>query len=151
MTTFNVEVKERKGKNTIKTLFKTDEYLTAIKLVDEYNKGYGEGGKYLKEFPKTKFFVDVFPKMLTGKRQTKMKTTIELLETVLIDCGYWNNLKDNKHRKYLFLYEYSNSKQIGLYSLNLRDFNAVKDIELWFGTLPEIKAITTAMIKIAEN
>jgi len=41
-------------------------------------------------------------------------------------------------------------KKNGLYSLNLRDFNAVKDIELWFGTLLEIKAITSVMIKIEE-
>ena len=47
-----VDIREKKSGRTVKTVLET--------VVDEYNKEYGEGAKYLSEYPKADYFIDVF-------------------------------------------------------------------------------------------
>ena len=68
---------------------------------------------------------------------------MDLKDAIIQDCKLWEkqNNKDKMIPDYLGLYEYSDSEQTGLYSL---EYN---DDELWFGTLQEINAIVKSMLR----
>jgi len=55
-----VDIREKKSGRTVKTVLETEDHDKAWAVVSEYNKEYGEGGKYLSEFPKADYFIDVF-------------------------------------------------------------------------------------------
>ena len=57
---FCVDIREKTTGNTIKTVLKTESHDEAYKIVNEYNKEYGAGVKLLQEFPKEKYFIDVY-------------------------------------------------------------------------------------------
>ena len=74
---------------------------------------------------------------------------MENLKTVISeDCNLWEELanKDKLLDNYMYLNEYSNSKDTGMYQLILNGY------ELWYGTLAEINAIVKSMIvRIKKN
>ena len=55
-----VDIREKKSGRTVKTVLETENHDKAWTVVSEYNKEYGEGGKYLSEYPKEDYFIDVF-------------------------------------------------------------------------------------------
>lgn len=55
-----VDIREKKSGRTVKTVLETEDHFKAWTIVDEYNKEYGVGAKYLSEYPKESYFVDVF-------------------------------------------------------------------------------------------
>lgn len=64
------------------------------------------------------------------------------------DCNLWEELanKDKLLDNYMYLNEYPNSKNTGMYQLILNG------CELWYGTLAEINAIVKSMIiRIKKN
>jgi len=68
---------------------------------------------------------------------------VDLKDVIMQDCELWEqrNNKDKMIPDCLGLYEYDDSKQTGLYSL---EYNCY---ELWFGTLREINAIVKSMLR----
>ena len=74
---------------------------------------------------------------------------MENLKNVIIeDCKLWETLnnQDKMFDSYMYLNEFSNSKDSGTYQLILNG------CELWFGTLLEINAIVKSMIvRIEKN
>lgn len=63
-------------------------------------------------------------------------------DVITEDCKFWEELnnKDKMVESYMYLNEYSNSKDTGMYQLILNG------CELWYGTLAEINAIVKSMI-----
>ena len=55
-----VDIREKNSGNTIVTVLETENHDKAWAIVNEYNKEYGDGGKYIKTYPKDKYFIDVF-------------------------------------------------------------------------------------------
>ena len=69
-------------------------------------------------------------------------------DVITEDCKFWEELnnKDKMVESYMYLNEYSNSKDTGMYQLILNG------CELWYGTLAEINAIVKSMIvRIEKN
>lgn len=55
-----VDIREEKSGRTIKTILETESHDEAWRLVNEYNKEYGIYNVIGKEFPKSKYFIDVY-------------------------------------------------------------------------------------------
>lgn len=55
-----VDIREKKSGRTVITVLETEDHDKAWTVVNEYNKEYGEGAKYLSEYPKADYFIDVF-------------------------------------------------------------------------------------------
>ena len=66
----------------------------------------------------------------------------DLKNVIVEDCKLWETLnnKDKMFDNYLYLNEFKNSKDNGMYQLILNG------CELWYGTLAEINAIVKSMI-----
>lgn len=57
---FCVDIREIESGNTIKTILETENHYEAYRVVNEYNKEYGIFKEVGKEFPKDKYFIDVY-------------------------------------------------------------------------------------------
>ena len=57
-----VDIRAKSTGNTVKTIMETDDHDCAYRMVDEYNKHYGRGGEFTKQYPHKQFFVDVHQK-----------------------------------------------------------------------------------------
>ena len=67
---------------------------------------------------------------------------MDIKDIINEDIKLWENLhnKESMIESYLYLHEYSNSKESGLYHLILNGS------ALWYGTLEEINAIVKSMV-----
>ena len=67
---------------------------------------------------------------------------MDIKNTINEDIKLWETLhnKESMIESYLYLHEYSDSKDSGLYQLILNGS------ELWYGTLGEINAVVKSMI-----
>ena len=58
---FCVDIREQESGDTIKTVLETESHDEAWGVVNQYNnKEYGEYAELLKEYPKKKYFIDVY-------------------------------------------------------------------------------------------
>lgn len=57
-----VDIRAKSTGNTVKTIMETDDHDCAYRMVDEYNKHYGRGGEFTKQYPHKQFYVDVYQK-----------------------------------------------------------------------------------------
>ncbi|WP_125154486.1 hypothetical protein [Clostridium rectalis] len=57
---FCADIREKKTGNTIKTVLKTASHDEAYQAVNEYNKEYGTFAILLQEYPKKKYFIDIY-------------------------------------------------------------------------------------------
>lgn len=57
---FCVDIREKKTGNTVKTVLETESHDEAWGAVNQYNKEYGTYSELLKEYPKKRFFIDVY-------------------------------------------------------------------------------------------
>lgn len=57
---FCVDVREKETGSTIECILETASHNEAYEAMNEYNKEYGTFGKLVKQFPKEKYFVDVY-------------------------------------------------------------------------------------------
>lgn len=57
---FCVDIRDKKTGNTVKTILETKSHDEAYIVVNQYNKEYGTFSELLKEFPKEKYFIDVY-------------------------------------------------------------------------------------------
>lgn len=72
----------------------------------------------------------------------------DLKDVIAEDCKQWERLNNEGKlfESYMYLNEYANSKDTGMYQLILNG------CELWYGTLSEINAIVKSMItRIIKN
>ena len=67
---------------------------------------------------------------------------MDIKDVINEDIKLWENLhnKESMMESYLYLREYSDSKESGLYQLILNGS------ELWYGTLEEINAVVKSMV-----
>ena len=67
---------------------------------------------------------------------------MDIKDTINEDIRLWESLhnKESMIASYLYLHEYSGSKESGLYQLILNGS------ELWYGTLEEINAVVKSMV-----
>lgn len=57
---FCVDIREFETGTTIKTVLETELHDEAWEVVNQYDKEYGEYSRLLKEYPKEKYFLDVY-------------------------------------------------------------------------------------------
>jgi hypothetical protein len=57
---FCVDIREKETGNTVKTVLETESHDEAYNAVNQYNKEYGIFAELIKEFPKEKYFMDVY-------------------------------------------------------------------------------------------
>ena len=55
-----VDIREKQTRNTIEIVLETKSHDRAWEVVNQYNKEYGEYKYLLEEYPKDKYFIDVF-------------------------------------------------------------------------------------------
>jgi len=55
-----VDIREQKSGRTVKTIIETEDHDKAYTIVNEYNKEYGIYNTLKNEFPKDKYFIDVY-------------------------------------------------------------------------------------------
>ena len=67
---------------------------------------------------------------------------MDIKDVINEDIKLWENLhnKESMIESYLYLHEYSDSKESALYQLILNGS------ELWYGTLKEINAVVKSMV-----
>ena len=61
-TVYCVDIRAKSTGNTVKTILETDDHDCAYRMVDEYNKQYGRGGEFAKQYPHKQFYADVYQK-----------------------------------------------------------------------------------------
>lgn len=57
---FCVDIREHKTGSTVKTVLETESHDEAWEVVNQYDKEYGSFSELLKEYPKKKYFIDVY-------------------------------------------------------------------------------------------
>ena len=57
---FCVDIREKTTKNTVKTILETESHDEAYETVDKYDKEHESFASLLQEYPKEKYFVDVY-------------------------------------------------------------------------------------------
>ena len=57
---YKVNIKETKTNKLIKTMLTTNNFIEASTIINEYNKEYGIFKEIGEEYPKDKYFIDVY-------------------------------------------------------------------------------------------